>query len=288
MHSDTDSKIRTASQTPASVDAVPERQLVPEEDEGAIDDPGASNSNDDSSDQDDPVKKKNYSRPAQELCEKTIVDLDLVINKLTKAKDQGLATELSLDELKKAKKRRDEEVKKLNRMKVVQRAQQKHRVKTREILKKAKATASSAPTQQREPGRPRHPQEEDIIKAITELAIHGSFADERRRTEIIRSCRTLDDLHMALESRGFEISRSGTYLRLLPLRSNTSEGKRHVKTAPVKLVRALADLHKAHVDSKFCTASIRNVESLASLLGQETVAFLSQVRKTFTEHVWKY
>ena len=45
----------------------------------------------------------------------------------------------------------------------------------------------------------------------------------------------------------------------------------------MKLIRAEADFHKSHPDGKFCTASIRNAERIASLLGHKNVAFISQV-----------
>lgn len=85
----------------------------------------------------------------------------------------------------------------------------------------------------------------------------GGAADERRRSELVRSCKTLSDLNEELQKQGFQISRSGTYLRLLPRNSHTTEGKRHVTTVPVKLCRAQADSRKSHPDGKFCTASIR-------------------------------
>lgn len=65
-------------------------------------------------------------------------------------------------------------------------------------------------------------------------------------------------------------------MRLLPRRSDTFEGKRHVQTVPVKLVRAQADSHKSHVDAKFAMATIANMEEVASILGPLEVCFLSQ------------
>ena len=70
----------------------------------------------------------------------------------------------------------------------------------------------------------------DIVQA-------SSSAQERRRTEELRSVTTLDDLHSELVSRDFKISRSATYFRLLPRKGKTKESKRHVKTVPVKLAR---------------------------------------------------
>jgi hypothetical protein len=72
------------------------------------------------------------------------------------------------------------------------------------------------------------------------------------------------------------VSRSAVYLRLLPKRSVSIEGKRHVSTVPVRLIRAQNDHHSKHVDMWFCSATIRRLEELASLLGPKIVTFLSQ------------
>lgn len=114
------------------------------------------------------------------------------------------------------------------------------------------------------------------MNVISEIAIHGSGADARRRSELVRSCRTLDDLNLELNKIGYNISRSATYLRLMPRRANSKQGMKHVKTVPVKLIRAQTSEHKAHIDTEFATASIRFLESLASFLGPEEVFFLSQ------------
>ncbi|XP_071575574.1 uncharacterized protein [Temnothorax nylanderi] len=126
-------------------------------------------------------------------------------------------------------------------------------------------------------GRPRLEEAQpELLKVLTEIASFGGGADEKRRTEMIRSCRTLDDLDKELQALGFNLSRSATYLRLLPRSSSTIQGKKHVLTVPVKLARATNDEHKSHPDGKFCTASIRAIESLASMLGPAQVFFLSQ------------
>ena len=129
----------------------------------------------------------------------------------------------------------------------------------------------------RSPGRPRIEQEQSLLlKAIVDIALHGSASDSKRRSEIYRSVKTLDELTEALNADGFHISRSAVYLRLLPRRSSSLEGKRHVKTVPVKLAKPYNDMHKNHVDGAFCTATIRHLEELASMLGPSEVCFLSQ------------
>lgn len=51
-------------------------------------------------------------------------------------------------------------------------------------------------------------------------------------------------------------------------------------TVPVRLRKAQSDHHKEHPDGKFCTATIKNLESLASLLGPNQVCFISQDDKS--------
>ncbi|XP_055611608.1 uncharacterized protein LOC129758171 [Uranotaenia lowii] len=116
----------------------------------------------------------------------------------------------------------------------------------------------------------------DLLRTIVEISLHGSAAEGKRQDESIRSVKTLSELHEALLQKGFQISRSSTYLRLLPRRSNTEEGKRHLSTVPVKLLRATNDQHSKHQDGEFCTATINMLEELSSLLGPNEVAFVSQ------------
>ncbi|KAJ6639801.1 hypothetical protein Bhyg_12548, partial [Pseudolycoriella hygida] len=63
-------------------------------------------------------------------------------------------------------------------------------------------------------GRPRLGDSQPLLlETITEIALYGSAAHERRQSEVIRSIKTIDELAKALRNRGFEISRSGIYLR---------------------------------------------------------------------------
>ena len=78
-----------------------------------------------------------------------------------------------------------------------------------------------------QPGRPTLEENQpELLNAIKEIACHISAADDRRRSEAIRSCVSLDQLHEKLQDQGFALSRAGTYLRLIPKRWNTYEGKR--------------------------------------------------------------
>lgn len=63
---------------------------------------------------------------------------------------------------------------------------------------------------------------------------------------------------------------------MIPKKSNSAEGRRHVLTVPVKLIRAQTDHHKSHLDRKFAETSIHYLENIASILGPDQVFFISQ------------
>ena len=84
----------------------------------------------------------------------------------------------------------------------------------------------------------------------------------------------MDPLHMKKD--GFEISRSEVYLRLLPKRSNSHEGKTHTATVLVRLIWAQNDFHSNHSDGKFCTGTIKFLEEVTTILGPNETFFMSQ------------
>ncbi len=86
----------------------------------------------------------------------------------------------------------------------------------------------------------------------------------------------MDDLTKELKVQGFNLSRSGVYLRLIPRNWHTTEGKRHITTANVKLARAQNDEHRQHADTTFTKATYDCLMELASILGSHDVACLSQ------------
>lgn len=115
-----------------------------------------------------------------------------------------------------------------------------------------------------------------LLEAIKEISLRGAGAHERRRAETLNSCRTLDELTRELKTLGFNLSRSGVYLRLIPRNWKTTEGKRHITRANVKLKRAENEEHRQHPDAKFAKATFDSLMTLASTLGPYDVACLSQ------------
>lgn len=56
------------------------------------------------------------------------------------------------------------------------------------------------------PGRPRlEEQQPEILKTIVDIATYGAGADERRRSEAMRTVHTLEELTTELQLRGFKV-----------------------------------------------------------------------------------
>ena len=82
----------------------------------------------------------------------------------------------------------------------------------------------------------------------------GAGADSRRRIGVLNSCKKLDDLHAAFRKEGYFDIRQTLYLRLIPRRADSQEGKRHVTTVPVKLRKGKNTLRNSHAEANFTYA----------------------------------
>lgn len=191
-----------------------------------------------------------------------------------------LMTDQQEKDMKAKKKRKLEIENELEKLKYGQQRQKKFREEKKIVLQQIAAENPDLKAKlkmKNRSGRPAITDEQpNILDAIVNIAMHGSAAHERRRMEILRSVRTLDELHQELENMGFKLSRSALYYHLQPANARTLDGKRHIKTAPVKLIRAQNSLHKDHKDAKFAAATISNLNELASFLGHDDVALISQ------------
>lgn len=204
---------------------------------------------------------RQYTTPAQDLLKAKINLQEKELAAAIEGRDSGLAGLDIQNKIDQLKKDLETNKKKLSSKQNQAKLSKKYRMERKQalsILKNENPDTAKALHFREAPGRPRIEDDQpELLKAIIDIAMFGGAADSRRRTELIRSCKTLKDLHCELEAQGFTISRSGTYLRLLPRDSRTAEGKKHIMTVPVKLCRAQADMKKTHSDGKFCTASIR-------------------------------
>ena len=101
---------------------------------------------------------------------------------------------------------------------------------------------------------------EGLHEAILSILLPESTADERRRSEIYNSVPSLDYLNKAVGKKGFNLSRTATYHRLLRDNMRHKDGKRNAYTVPVKLCCSQNDLRKKHRDSHFAMAMCENLQ----------------------------
>lgn len=154
--------------------------------------------------------------------------------------------------------------------------QQKRRQKLKEICEENEACKKKLCIRET-PGRPNANEvQPGLLQAIIDLSLRGAGAHERRRSDALNCCRTLDDLARELKTLGFNLTRSGLYLRLIPRNWATHEGKRHVTTVNVKLKRAENAEHHQHADTKFARSTHESLVQLCSILGPHDVACISQ------------
>lgn len=221
-----------------------------------------------------------FDRPAQKVIRAEIDLLNADMVGLIKRKQVGMLSSDQEKDLQQKITKTNFLRKKLNRKIGDVRRSRKHRQKRRQNLRKfieEHPETMNALQIQSSVGRPRVEVSQPLLLQVTaDIALFGSAAHERRQSDMIRSIKTLNELTKEVQNRGFVISRSALYLRLIPRRSTSIEGLRHVATCPVKLIRAQNDHHSKHIDGHFCTATIRSLEDLASVLGPKETFFLSQ------------
>ena len=174
----------------------------------------------------------------------------------------------------------------MKRLKSLVKSQQNVRAKRNQVFKELSIDHPEVATKLKKlevkttAGRPNlESQQESLLEAIISIVIPGSSAEDRRRSEVYNSLRSLDDLKSAFEKKGFNLSRTATYYRLLPANMRHKDGKRHVHTVPVKLQRPQNDLRKKHLDGHFAMESVMFTKELVNLFGDNHVFFLSQYDK---------
>lgn len=223
------------------------------------------------------------STPKQDKLKDQILECSKELSRLTRIRDVGLAvceTKQRISELKTKNKRLNVQLKKLvDGAKYSRESRQRRKVKEGKLLELVPPELASQASEFAS-GRIGRKNIEvfqpDFLRTIVEIVEGTSSADERRRSDILRSCTTLDQLVSELRARGYDYSRTAVYHRLIPRRSDTIEGKRHVRTVPVKLARATASQRKSHQDSHFAAATVSFVKYHVIYLGPRSAFFLSQ------------
>ncbi|CAF1416944.1 unnamed protein product, partial [Rotaria sordida] len=225
---------------------------------------------------------KQKKQPAQERLYKQLSDINDRIASLVQVRQMGLSTTENRKQLKQLMKDRTKKAFELKRLQSKQRSSDRYRIRRKQIVEHLFETKPELHPQlnklyRRGTGRPRVEEEcPDLLQIIEEIARVGGASDDRRRSETIRPCLTLDDLREKIKQRGYDIKRTTLYYRLLPHRAKSRDGRRHVNTVPVRLRRAQNDDHRKHEDGHFATATIRYMKDLASIFGNDCVFYLSQ------------
>ena len=216
---------------------------------------------------------KTRERPAQQKLKERLAIINDRIASLASVKRSGLITRdqsTKLKELVADKRAADGKVHRMERARLRMQTYRKQKRKTLEELS-SQPEFSEALKRICRPivGRPRiEADQPQLLKSIMDIVSIGAAAHDRRQTETLRTCLTLDQLVVCLKEMGYSLSRTATYYRLETRCSTTSAAKRHVETVPVRLLKATNSLRRTHPDSHFAAATIRHLLDLANLLGR--------------------
>ena len=184
------------------------------------------------------------TKPVQEKLEAELVKLELTILKLKEAKALSnteesvcsLTTRIKTLEDTRAGMEKTLKLKKQH-VEAQQRARSRKKSNIEKLQQEYPEIAAKLKSKET-PGCPRIESDQpDLLKDILEIATIGAACSDKRREELFRTVKTLDDLKSTITDLGYNISRTALYYRLLPKNSSSIASGRHVKTVPVRLVR---------------------------------------------------
>lgn len=147
--------------------------------------------------------------PVQLKVKESLLQIDSELVTLMNARDSGLSLSLvQANRLKSLKNTKEESTKKLKRLQCLQLSSQKHREKVKQTVNRLRESNPEAANDlqavmPQTVGRPRLERDQpDLMDTIIRIVTHHSSADERRRTETLRSIRTLNGLMNELKLLG--------------------------------------------------------------------------------------
>ena len=162
-------------------------------------------------------KKAKYTTPTQDLLREQINQENDLLVSLHKKKSLDMLSEFDRKELMVRESQVDDLKKKFKKCEQDQARQKKARDTRKKKLESLDEESRVLLTGKKDCTLGRPPKEDNaMIDAICRIAISGSAAHEKRRSDIIRTVKTLDQLTSALKLEGFTLQRSSVYLRLLP------------------------------------------------------------------------
>ena len=159
--------------------------------------------------------------------------------------------------------------------------QRERRLKLKEDISKVCAENKEAALLLRSFNRKEHERprieydQPELLSIILKIVEASSATDDRRREGCLRTATTLDGFHSELKNLGFSLSKSETYLQLLPRRRNTSEGYRHVQIVHVKLTRPENNLQKENKDTMFAKSFMDDLINVYKFFGPQSVLLFS-------------
>ena len=230
---------------------------------------------------------REYDTPAQNKLKEVLAQTEISLAKLIEARnldlggDSAVSLTKRINELIKTKEDLKRKVKKLEQNKINQKKARERRKSGIEKVKRDFPEIASQLKFRDNPGRPNIEEDQpDINKDILEIATIGAACSDKRRDDLFRTVKTLDQLHAALKELGYTISRSGVYLRLLPRDATTTEGKKHKHSVPVKLVRPENDLRTKHPDRIFAAETFKTAQNIVEFIGEDGAVYISQDDKS--------
>ena len=225
--------------------------------------------------------------PAQTKLKSDVLVMEGALAKLLEAKLLGLESETSekinkriVDLKSEIKKKKQELKRKVNIQKAVKKYRNKKRTAEEALMKENPEVAKALKIRENV-GRPRVEEDQPgLLEDILKIATIGAACGDRRRDDLFRTVKTLDDLKKAIGDLGYQVSRQALYLRLLPRDARTVQGKKHVKTVNVRLVKPQNDLRKKHPDRMFGKESCKAVDELVTFFGPAAAVFAGQDDKS--------
>ena len=226
---------------------------------------------------DDDVLNRKRETPSQDKLKEELKTIDARLVSLNEARNLGLGEENNshlshlTKQIKELTLRKEKVNKSLKRNKSLQKSSQKYRTKNKKALERALKDFPGLENTIKMKGSAGRPPLEDVYPSlhadILNIATVGAASSEKRREDLFRSVKSTDQLHSALDDLGYRLSKTALYYRLLPKNSRSSEGKRHVKTVPVRLVRPENNLRRKHPDRMFAAESYNSCFKIVETLG---------------------
>jgi septal ring factor EnvC (AmiA/AmiB activator) len=145
--------------------------------------------------------------PARDKTTDELNEINEKIAKLRKSKEIGLEPENCNKKIKVLTKQKDKVEKKLKKLLKSNQRMQKYRTIKRKKLERLNREHPEVMRNysliEEKVGRPRiETGQEGLLETIINIAINGGAAEERRHSEMIRTCKTLSDLNECLVERG--------------------------------------------------------------------------------------